>query len=196
MCGIVGYSGGQDACGRLMHALSCLEYRGYDSAGVALWEDGEIQVLKEQGRLDRLRALAEEHPHPGGCGGGGLQVRERGDADGDVLLHGTAQILPDKPYPGGDRGGDARASQGEGLAEGRDAQCGRSGVHRGAGHIGHTVVVGVGLDHGHDSRRGDQPGEGAHIVRHRIQIDDRFREDMRGVRGSIPSLRTVTATRP
>ncbi len=68
MCGIVGYSGGQDACGRLMHALSCLEYRGYDSAGVALWEDGEIQVLKEQGRLDRLRALAEEHPHPGGCG--------------------------------------------------------------------------------------------------------------------------------
>ena len=46
MCGIVGYSGGQDACGRLMHALSCLEYRGYDSAGVAVVGSGGLALKR------------------------------------------------------------------------------------------------------------------------------------------------------
>ena len=36
MCGIIGYAGGKDACGILLEGLSRLEYRGYDSAGIAV----------------------------------------------------------------------------------------------------------------------------------------------------------------
>lgn len=57
MCGIVGYVGQQQAAPILLKGLSKLEYRGYDSAGVAVFDGNEIEVVKARGRLDALRDL-------------------------------------------------------------------------------------------------------------------------------------------
>ena len=54
MCGIVGYIGERDACGVLLGGLRELEYRGYDSAGVALLESGRFSRFKAVGKLDNL----------------------------------------------------------------------------------------------------------------------------------------------
>ncbi|MEM1964871.1 MAG: glutamine--fructose-6-phosphate transaminase (isomerizing) [Candidatus Caldarchaeum sp.] len=54
MCGIVGYVGGSQAAPILVRSLRRLEYRGYDSAGVATIHDGVLQVEKDAGRIDEL----------------------------------------------------------------------------------------------------------------------------------------------
>ncbi len=56
MCGIVGYVGKRSAQDVLLDGLEKLEYRGYDSAGVALAQDGGIRVVKSKGRLSALRS--------------------------------------------------------------------------------------------------------------------------------------------
>ena len=55
MCGIVGYVGKRNAQDVLLDGLEKLEYRGYDSAGVALALEGGIRVVKSKGRLAELR---------------------------------------------------------------------------------------------------------------------------------------------
>ena len=60
MCGIVGYVGKREAFPVLMEGLSALEYRGYDSAGVALIDKGKIAVLKNKGKVAQLREFAEK----------------------------------------------------------------------------------------------------------------------------------------
>ncbi|HEV7623325.1 MAG TPA: glutamine--fructose-6-phosphate aminotransferase, partial [Amnibacterium sp.] len=65
MCGIVGYVGGRDAIGVLVGGLKRLEYRGYDSAGVALiGEDGELAMHKRAGKLGVLEADLVADPLP------------------------------------------------------------------------------------------------------------------------------------
>lgn len=59
MCGIVGYLGPSQAFPVLLNELKCLEYRGYDSAGVAVIEEGRLCVLKAAGKLSNLEALLE-----------------------------------------------------------------------------------------------------------------------------------------
>jgi glucosamine--fructose-6-phosphate aminotransferase (isomerizing) len=59
MCGIVGYLGSGEAYPILIEALKKLEYRGYDSAGMAVWCDGKIQVARQKGKVDELRKLCE-----------------------------------------------------------------------------------------------------------------------------------------
>ena len=54
MCGIVGYAGDRQAAGILVDGLEKLEYRGYDSAGIAVFENGHICVEKAKGRLSNL----------------------------------------------------------------------------------------------------------------------------------------------
>ena len=54
MCGIVGYVGHGDTKEIILHGLKTLEYRGYDSSGIALMSDGEILVEKKAGRIENL----------------------------------------------------------------------------------------------------------------------------------------------
>ena len=62
MCGIAGYVGPKPAAGIVFDQLKRLEYRGYDSAGIALMEDDQIKVLKRAGKLTNLGTLLEDHP--------------------------------------------------------------------------------------------------------------------------------------
>ncbi len=57
MCGIVGYIGDKDACEVLVEGLKRLEYRGYDSAGVALLVNSHIDVMKTPGKVTRLQEM-------------------------------------------------------------------------------------------------------------------------------------------
>lgn len=59
MCGIVGYVGTQQAAPILLEGLSRLEYRGYDSAGVCVEQNGVLKVEKAKGRLQNLIAKTE-----------------------------------------------------------------------------------------------------------------------------------------
>ena len=54
MCGIVGYIGKRNCADVLIDSLRKLEYRGYDSAGIAVFENNTIKVEKCQGKLDNL----------------------------------------------------------------------------------------------------------------------------------------------
>lgn len=64
MCGIIGYVGPRDAARVVMEGLRRMEYRGYDSAGIALGADGRLYVAKRSGKLTNLATLLAEHPLP------------------------------------------------------------------------------------------------------------------------------------
>lgn len=69
MCGIVGYVGERDCTDVLMNGLQKLEYRGYDSAGIAVFQDGVITVAKTKGRLKNLAEKMEKEGKPKGTAG-------------------------------------------------------------------------------------------------------------------------------
>ncbi|MGV3541314.1 MAG: glutamine--fructose-6-phosphate aminotransferase, partial [Rufibacter sp.] len=57
MCGIVAYVGQRDACPIILKGLKRLEYRGYDSAGIALLNQGDLKVFKKKGKVADLEAF-------------------------------------------------------------------------------------------------------------------------------------------
>ncbi len=79
MCGIVGYVGPRDAAPIIYGGLKRLEYRGYDSAGLAVVEDGKIQVRRDAGKLERLAALLEAQPVHGLIGIGHTRWATHGE---------------------------------------------------------------------------------------------------------------------
>ncbi|MBO9712708.1 glutamine--fructose-6-phosphate transaminase (isomerizing) [Sphingomonas sp.] len=68
MCGIVGIVGTSEVAQRLFDGLKRLEYRGYDSAGIATLHDGEIDRRRAEGKLSNLQARLAENPLPGRIG--------------------------------------------------------------------------------------------------------------------------------
>ena len=87
MCGIVGYAGKRSAQDVLLDGLEKLEYRGYDSAGVALAQEGGIRVVKSKGRLNALRQkLAVQALAESSCGIGHTRWATHGEPS-DVNSH-------------------------------------------------------------------------------------------------------------
>jgi glutamine---fructose-6-phosphate transaminase (isomerizing) len=68
MCGIVGYTGHHEAAPLLLEGLQRLEYRGYDSAGVAIHDGKTTRIVRAQGKLSRLIELLAKAPLVGTCG--------------------------------------------------------------------------------------------------------------------------------
>ena len=86
MCGIVGYVGSRDAQDLLVSSLRRLEYRGYDSAGIAIADNGRIEVRKAAGKMQRLDELLEHRPLGGTAGIGHTRWATHG-VPNDVNAH-------------------------------------------------------------------------------------------------------------
>jgi glucosamine--fructose-6-phosphate aminotransferase (isomerizing) len=79
MHGIVAYIGPRDATPIILNGLKRLEYRGYDSAGVAIIEDSEIHIRRDVGKLARLQSLVSEQPLSGNLGIGHTRWATHGE---------------------------------------------------------------------------------------------------------------------
>ena len=79
MCGIVGYIGPRDATPIILNGLKRLEYRGYDSAGLAVLQNSHIEVRRDAGKLSRLASLVNEMPVHGKVGIGHTRWATHGE---------------------------------------------------------------------------------------------------------------------
>lgn len=86
MCGIVGYIGKKEAPSILIEGLTKLEYRGYDSAGIAVIDDGSLKVTKCKGRLVNLKKKLEKSPLSGNIGIGHTRWATHGEPS-DINSH-------------------------------------------------------------------------------------------------------------
>src|SRR5262245_14673200 len=107
MCGIVGYTGAHQAAPILVAGLRRLEYRGYDSAGLASIEDGRLEVRKRAGRVRALEEMVEEQPLAGRCGISHTRW----------ATHGPANDRNAHPHVGGRSGGKTVAVVHNGVIE-------------------------------------------------------------------------------
>ena len=60
MCGIIGYNGRKNAIPIVINGLKNLEYRGYDSSGIAYFHDDKVKLIKEKGRILELEKVLEK----------------------------------------------------------------------------------------------------------------------------------------
>lgn len=95
MCGVVGYVGKRNCTAVLLESLSKLEYRGYDSAGIAVFQNGEIKTCKTKGRIADLKKkiAAEGSISDGSCGIGHTRWATHGEpSDINSHPHGNANV--------------------------------------------------------------------------------------------------------
>jgi len=97
MCGIVGYVGSREAAPLLIQGLKRLEYRGYDSAGIATLSNGAFKIQRSPGKLSNLLARLDGSPSPGSTGIGHTRWATHGrptegnahphtDCTGDIVV--------------------------------------------------------------------------------------------------------------
>ncbi len=79
MCGIIGYIGQQRAVPVLLNGLRRMEYRGYDSAGVAVLHNGNLNITKVSGKIASLREMLQGHEPPGSIGLGHTRWATHGE---------------------------------------------------------------------------------------------------------------------
>ena len=93
MCGIVGVLGSRPAAPLLLDALRRLEYRGYDSAGIATLSNGHIERRRAPGKLVNLAAVLDQSPLPGNTGVGHTRWATHGaPTETNAHPHGTARV--------------------------------------------------------------------------------------------------------
>ena len=93
MCGIVGIAGTRDVAPVILEALKRLEYRGYDSAGIATLQEGEISRRRSPGKLHRLGAVLEQKPLHGHTGIGHTRWATHGaPTENNAHPHATARV--------------------------------------------------------------------------------------------------------
>jgi len=100
MCGIVGYVGGRPCIDLLVAGLERLEYRGYDSAGISVIEDGRIDSVRAVGNLENLRAAVREQSKNGGGVAVAAPVATTGVAHTRWATHG--RVTEENAHPHGD----------------------------------------------------------------------------------------------
>ena len=94
MCGIIGYVGHRAAQPLLLDGLATLEYRGYDSAGIALERDGRAERVRSVGNLASLRAAVAAAERVPALAGGGVAASPSGRADGRHRPHPLGHARP------------------------------------------------------------------------------------------------------
>jgi glucosamine--fructose-6-phosphate aminotransferase (isomerizing) len=93
MCGIMGVIGSRQAAPLLLDGLRRLEYRGYDSAGIATLADGQIERRRAEGKLGNLSSVLERSPLPGTTGIGHTRWATHGaPTEGNAHPHGTKLV--------------------------------------------------------------------------------------------------------
>ena len=93
MCGIVGIAGTRDAAPVILEALKRLEYRGYDSAGIATLVGGKIDRRRAPGKLSQLDAVLQGHPLPGHTGIGHTRWATHGaPTEGNAHPHASSKV--------------------------------------------------------------------------------------------------------
>ncbi len=93
MCGIIGYTGTQDAVQVLVRGLTSLEYRGYDSAGVALSGEYGIKTVKSKGRIEQLSGKLNDAGYTSFCGIGHTRWATHGEpSDKNAHPHSTDNL--------------------------------------------------------------------------------------------------------
>ena len=86
MCGIVSYYGKKNSVPFLINGLRRLEYRGYDSAGIAIMKDGSVETVKKAGKVDNLYEKIKESPINGSIGIGHTRWATHGEPN-DINAH-------------------------------------------------------------------------------------------------------------
>ena len=86
MCGIVAYIGHKEAYPIIIKGLKRLEYRGYDSAGIAISNNGALSVYKKQGKVSNLEALIAQESVQGTAGIGHTRWATHGEPN-DINAH-------------------------------------------------------------------------------------------------------------
>ena len=100
MCGIVGYVGGRPCLDLLVAGLEKLEYRGYDSAGISVIEDGSVHSVRAVGNLENLRAAVGEQAESGGGVAVAAPAARTGVAHTRWATHG--RVTEENAHPHGD----------------------------------------------------------------------------------------------
>jgi glucosamine--fructose-6-phosphate aminotransferase (isomerizing) len=93
MCGIIGYVGPRETAKVLIEGLRRLEYRGYDSAGIAVFQKGKVEVRRKEGKLSRLEELIKGETFDGNVGVGHTRWATHGrPSDSNAHPHKAGQI--------------------------------------------------------------------------------------------------------